>query len=140
MAEFFHGTGLLQAQEIITNRIDLTQGGGELGQGFYTTETDFIAFAWAEKRYGPANMRVLEFSMADDDFYEMNPICLDYAESVAARSMIKRMGTTRTYLFDRHIVWSEIVGVEPSVYGSQCKFESQHSVDILEETPAVVHR
>lgn len=45
----FHGTGQVDANHMAAGNIDVTQGGGEFGRGFYTQYSERKARAWARK-------------------------------------------------------------------------------------------
>lgn len=117
----YHGTSDLVAEELVSGKIDIRIGGGELGQGFYLSMAIQDAKAWAVQKHGCET--VVEFQMDEVDFYNFDIKCLDYLETILLRFMIKRQGQTRTYKFNKDIVWGPIVGGS-KVRSDQHKWES----------------
>lgn len=126
----FHGTSLLHAAEIAAGRINVTLGGGELGRGFYTGEFLHEARAWAFHTNVEGNARVVALEIDDADFFAADPLSLTASQAMAYRNNIRSAGVTRTYLFDRNVVWSEIVGSE-RVKGDQYKWESSTAETLI---------
>lgn len=120
---FFHGTSERHAAKIEAGSIDVALGGGELGRGFYTGEFLHEARAWAFHTTVEGNARVVEFEIDDADFFATAPLSLTASQAMAYRNNIRLADATRTYLFDRNVVWSEIVGSD-RVKGDQYKWES----------------
>ncbi|MFT8634192.1 hypothetical protein [Novacetimonas hansenii] len=126
----FHGTSEPHAAKIAAGGIDVTLGGGELGRGFYTGEFLYEARAWAFQTNAEGNARVVEFEIDDSDFFATEPLSLTASQAMAYRNNIRLANTTRTYLFDRNVVWSEIVGSD-RVKGDQYKWESSTAETLI---------
>ena len=132
MDEFYHGTSKTFAAKISKEGINPTLGGGELGQGFYVSDKAYVTFNWADKCFGINERKVMKFLLKGEDFFELNPLQLDYNRAVAECKHIRDLGATRSYRFNRNIVWSEIVGIE-SIRQDQFKFETDHATNKLQE-------
>lgn len=121
--EAFHGTSKNTARSIFSSGIDVTSGGGELGQGFYTTTEYHVAKAWAKKKF-PGNHEIMEFDICETEFENLNPLLLNKMESMKFRKNIKDGAVQSSYKFDRNAVWGKIVGGSSSGEDNQIKFES----------------
>lgn len=117
----YHGTSEQFAKEIASGKIDVTAGGGELGQGFYLGTELHVAKAWAKQKFGSET--VVEFVMSEDDFWNFDIEALDLLEATTIRLEIKSRGAQKSHIFNKDIVWSPIVG-GPKVYCDQDKWES----------------
>ena len=117
----YHGTADRYAEEIAEGKIDISQGGGELGRGFYLGTALHVAKAWAVQMHGCES--VVEFQYDDDEFWAFDIESLTDIEALECRSYIRTRDLTRTYLFSKDVVWGPIVG-GPKVYCDQHKWES----------------
>lgn len=117
----YHGTSDLFANDLLEGRVDISKGGGELGQGFYLGTALHVAKAWAKQMYGCET--VIEFQVDDDDFWNFDILSLNINEALEHRSTIRARGATRSFKFNKDIVWGPIVG-GPKVYSDQHKWES----------------
>lgn len=126
----YHGTSATDASTICGGGIDVSVGGGELGRGFYTGEFLHEARTWAFHRNPAGRPLVVELTLEDADFFAMDPLCLTAAQAVAYRNNIRSNDSTRTYLFDEDIVWSQIVGTD-RIKCDQYKWESNDAEDFL---------
>lgn len=123
----FHGTAEAHAEKLIEGKVDASLGGGELGQGFYLGTALHVAKAWALQMHKSES--VVEFQF-DDDFWNFDIQGLDEIEAIEHRSIIRESKQTRTYKFNKDIVWGPIVG-GPKVYADQHKWESKKGEDFL---------
>jgi len=128
----YHGTTKTVATSILAGAIDVSQGGGELGMGFYTCEYLWVAKAWARNR-NKQEAAVVVLSVPDDEYYKLEPLLLSRTEALSERNKIKAAVTTRTHLFNANVVWSPIVGTT-RVDADQHKFESKTSQALLNST------
>jgi hypothetical protein len=124
--EVFHGTWIHVAQDLVDGKVDVTRGGGELGRGFYTQDELYNAMAWAYRVTGGIKAAAAAgFEMLEEDFYALNPLCLTYDQALEKRRRIRSQEATRTFLFDRNVVWGPIVGGQStSLRFDQHKYES----------------
>jgi hypothetical protein len=126
----YHGTNRIAGQAITNNQIDVAIGGGELGRGFYTGDLKHEAFTWAHQIYGAANKSVVEIDIIDDEFFHIDPLCLNYREALNYRRIIRDRQESRTFLFDSNAVWSPVVGKYIPNF-NQIKWESEQSENFL---------
>ena len=126
----YHGTATAVARGLAAGQVDVTQGGGELGQGFYTGQYIHTAKTWAVGRYGDRRRNVVEFDVPDNEVDALDLQMFSGAEATALRNNIRRHGKTRTYTFDCDMVWAPIVG-KPSIVCDQHKWESLDSQALL---------
>lgn len=117
----FHGSSDDYVETLVNGHVDISLGGGELGQGFYLGTTLHVAKAWAKQMHDCE--AVVEFQINDDDFWNFDIKCLNRLEAIEHRQIIKDQKKTRTYQFYKDIIWSPIVG-GPNVYSDQHKWES----------------
>lgn len=124
----FHGTSEEYAESIKSGKIQVSAGGGELGQGFYLGHEIHVAKAWAMQKFGCES--VVEFRMAESDFWGFQIKALDKVEAIEQRRTIKKLGLQRSYTFQQDVVWAPIVG-GAEVYCDQDKWESSRGEDYL---------
>lgn len=122
----YHGTSSTTAATLAAGGVNVTQGGGELGVGFYTGQYLHVAKTWAIHRYGHKNSNVVEFEVDDDEVQCFQIEFLSAGEASSTRANIKRSGTTRTHTFNCDLVWSPIVGTD-KIMSDQHKWESIRS-------------
>lgn len=127
--ECFHGTKSETAKSLMAGNVDVSQGGGELGQGFYTGEYLWVAKAWAANRY-KKDAAVVKFEVPDIEYFALEPLLLSRTDALKHRNDIKAQSATRTYTFKVHVVWSPIVGTT-RVDADQHKFENMKSEILL---------
>jgi hypothetical protein len=126
----FHGTSPATAATLASGGVNVTEGGGELGVGFYTGEYLHVAKAWAVHRYGAKRQNVVEFDVDDNAVQAFDIVWLDAGEASFTRANLKRSGTTRTHAFSCDLVWSPIVGTD-KIQSDQHKWESLRSETAL---------
>ena len=124
----YHGTSSMSAEDIKNGKIDVTLGGGELGQGFYLGDKLHVAKAWAKQRHDTET--VVEIRTEEEKFYNFNILALDYPEVSEYKEKIRGMEETRNYKFDVDIVWSSIIG-RVNLYADQYKWESKDGENFL---------
>jgi hypothetical protein len=129
----YHGTSPAQANQIAQGNVDVSLGGGELGQGFYSQTNLYEAKQWAFHRFGGRQANVVEFAHDDNDIENLNYQLLGTGGASLLRQKIKALGATRTYKFFVDMVWSPIVGSE-RIHGDQLKWESDKSAQLLNGT------
>lgn len=130
----YHGTDLETAKKLVSGKIDVLLGGGELGQGFYLTDRLHTAKSWAWHRHKSTN--VVKIEVKDQDFFSLSIQILDIETAKQIQQMIKKMGQTRSYQFGCDVVWSPIVGdamlqLKTRVTHDQYKWESKKAEDLL---------
>ena len=124
----FHGTTETHVDKLIEGKVDVSLGGGELGQGFYLGTALHVAKAWAVQMHKSES--VVEFQFDDDEFWNFDIQGLTEIEAIEYRSNIRASGQTRNYKFNKDIVWGPIVG-GPKVYSDQHKWESKNGENFL---------
>ena len=133
--EQYHGTNIDIAREIGTGQIDVTRGGGELGQGFYAGDLSHEAFNWAWHQYNRAKA-VVKLTLNDDDLLNLNPMCLSLNETHLHRRRIRDIGQTRSFQFMVNVVWAPVVGKSIPNF-SQFKYESKIAETYLNGTTVI---
>lgn len=135
----FHGTDSDTAQLLLTNQINVSLGGGELGRGFYLGDLKHQAFIWAYKRF-PKKYAVVQFTLNEDDIIDEQKFKLllipSFVEAQKYSHLIKHQGITRLFLFRVDIVWSPVVGIRYDGF-NQFKFESSKSETYLNQTTII---
>src|SRR5574344_1855501 len=94
--ESYHGTTVVASQNIVKGAIDVSMGGGELGQGFYTGTYIWEAKSWARMKHN--SNAVVEISVSENIFYQLNIELLDYIQTTSLRNSIRCNNSTRTHL------------------------------------------
>lgn len=128
----YHGCRQEDVAKLVTGHIDVSQGGGELGRGFYTTLSLNTARAWAW--YKHQSRTVLEITLADQDFEDLEPLILTREQAYYYRRLIKTLGQTRTYQFHRNLIWAPIVGDRMTQGEEQLKWESKMAERLINST------
>lgn len=127
----YHGTDKASALLIMKDGIDVTQGGGELGRGFYTGNYEWEAFNWNWHKHSDKGS-VIKFDISEEPFYEHDVRILTVTEGMAFYSAIKKGGHTRTHLYHCDVVWASFFGYEPkSANAEQMKFESKDAENFM---------
>ncbi|MDF4820625.1 hypothetical protein [Vibrio parahaemolyticus] len=128
----YHGTLECDGNAIISGAIQVTLGGGELGQGFYLGDMAHEAFAWAKKKGARYKKpyAVVKFEMTEVDFFSFNILSIDRDIALYWKREIKYIGAPQTYNFGVDMVWSPIVGgnIEDA---NQYKWESNSAESYL---------
>jgi hypothetical protein len=126
----YHGTSTTSVIALASGKVNVTLGGGELGQGFYTGEYLHEAKAWAYHKSGDKQQNVVCFSAPDTEIEKLHFAVLDQGAASLKRYQIKKAGHTRTHLFKVDLVWAPIVGSERAS-GEQYKWESKKAEVLL---------
>ncbi len=124
----FHGTDQNSANAILTTGIDVTLGGGELGQGFYVGENVALVAARAKGKT-PNNFAVIEFDVNNSDFITLNMKIIRRQDFLVKQwaSLIRRNLThTRTYGYD--VICAPYATFE---FSNQYKFETQAGENVI---------
>jgi hypothetical protein len=127
--EQFHGTNISNASAISSGLIDVTKGGGELGQGFYTGDLVYEAFTWAWHQY-KQDKAVVKFNLNDEELLALDPLCLKTHETKLHRENIRKSRKTRTFKFFKNVIWAPVVGKNIHNF-NQFKYESTKAQDYL---------
>lgn len=133
--EQYHGTNKNTAIKIFDGKIDVTIGGGELGQGFYTGDLSHEAFSWSWHKF-KMDKTVVKLTIDDDDFLNLAPKCLDFNQTKTYRNKIKSNGETRTFKFNENVIWAPIVGKEIANF-YQIKYENSIAQDFLNKVNVI---
>ena len=133
----YHGTDSSSADSILLGQIDVSKGGGELGQGFYVGNLAHQAFAWAYhkgKQYH-TGYKVIAFDIDLARFNVLNRKYLSRAEAKLIRKSLRSHNQQhRTFRFNG---WDAIIA--PIVgkyipYFMQIKFEGKSGQDFINDT------
>lgn len=127
--EQYHGTNKNTAIKIFDGKIDVTIGGGELGQGFYTGDLSHEAFSWSWHKF-KKDKAVVKLTIDDDDFLNLTPECPDIHQTKTYRNKIRSNGETRIYKFHKNVIWAPVVGKIIDNF-HQFKYESSTAQDYL---------
>lgn len=132
----YHGTYKDSVEQIMRNNINVRQGGGELGQGFYVGNLAHQAFAWAYhkgERFG-GRYGVIQFNIDDRAFYLLQRLYLKRSQAAAKRLQMRNEGTQRTYIFGVDAVIAPVVGGRYIPNFTQIKFEGDIGQDFINAT------
>ena len=130
----YHGTDRQSGLKLEQGNVDITFGGGELGQGFYLSQWHYVARQWAHHRC--KSSAVVQFQVPERTFWNQNLLPLSKWQADHFRQQVRRALATRTYRFEVDIVWAPIVGTL-SIYSDQYKYESEQSQALL-NSPEVI--
>jgi hypothetical protein len=119
----FHGTSDTGATAIVSGKVDVLLGGGELGRGFYTGNQFHEAKAWAVHKHSRVSHKVVTIDVEEPNFFSLDVVALSAPETMAYRNNIRRAGATRTHVFSCDVVWAPIMGTGVA-RGDQHKWES----------------
>lgn len=132
----YHGTDEDSAEHIMRNNINVRQGGGELGQGFYVGNLAHQAFVWAYykgkrvgRRYG-----VIQFNIEDRAFNQLQRLYLTRHQAAGKRLQMRDEGSQRTYIFEVDAVIAPVVGGRYIPHFTQIKFEGDIGQDFINAT------
>ena len=126
----YHGTSNVIAVNLVKGNVDVSLGGGELGQGFYTGEHLYLAKAWAFHISGDKHKNVVQFSTLDSEIECLSMEILDHGSASLKRNELKKYKATRTYRFGVDLIWAPIVGKD-KIVGDQYKWESDPAALLL---------
>lgn len=124
----YHGSDENSVKTLMQGNIDVTMGGGELGQGFYLGNMLHVAKAWAMNKH--KSKAVLEIEVEDSELESLEPLVLSYKEACEKRASIRKKSKQRTYIFNKNVVWAPIVGTK-KIETDQLKWESVNSQTLL---------
>lgn len=127
----FHGCSEDHVNELLSGKIDVNKGSGELGQGFYLGTALHVAKAWAKQKFDCES--VLEIQILDKDFWAFDIQCFTREEAIEQRRLIRSIEKTTSFKFNKDVLWSPIIG-GPVVYADQHKWESQKGELFLNST------
>jgi len=126
----YHGCPKHIIKKLLAGKIDVSVGGGELGRGFYSTLDLWAAKQWAISIH--QSETVLKIEISDEDFADLDSLILSTSQAQYYRNKIKQSKETRIYLFNRNVIYSQIVGdkmVAKNVF--QLKWESRIAERLL---------
>ncbi len=132
----FHGTSISNANKIVgsPNKVDVSLGRGELGQGFYTGTSIALAAIWAQSRHR-SNSAVIKFELSESDFVKLSGHVIKKRKCLKKiwNDLIKQKKTL-THKFGFDYIISPFATVEET--GSQLKFESKKAENVLNNSRA----
>lgn len=121
--EMYHGTSVQAAEDIEENGVDVTKGGGELGQGFYVGDLMYKACAWAWNKY-TEQPAIIRYQINDEEFVQQDVLCLSREAAKRKRFEIKKKNSKRSHKFNVAAVWAPVVGIDVENF-NQIKFEKK---------------
>lgn len=126
--DFFHGTSKASRIKIEgpPANIDIRQGGGEMGQGFYLGDNLTLAIAWAKGRY--KNPGVLKFGVNNSAYAGLAFKQMSHRQVLNTWQQLKRLRTHRTHTFGSDVVFGPLA---TAPYAGQYKFESKNAENLL---------
>lgn len=126
----YHGTNTAAATQIAAGNVNVSLGGGEFGQGFYTGEHLWAAKSWAFNKSQDRSKNVVIFDVPDASVTVLNIRIIDRRTASFCRINIRRRNATRTHQFGVDMVWGPVVGND-SIRCEQHKWESTASQILL---------
>lgn len=120
----YHGTDRNAAQNIVgpPPNVDVTLGGGELGQGFYMGDSLALAISWAKGRYASQGC-VVEADIDELVYAQLIVKTLNHAAVLNTWTQLRYNGTESTFRFGVDVVYGPLA-TYPHV--AQHKFESSY--------------
>lgn len=109
--------------------MDVTQGGGELGRGFYMGESLALAISWAKGKHGLQSC-VVEADIDDSEYVKLNIKTLNHAAVLNTWAQLRYNGTERSYLFNVDVVYGPLATYP---HTAQHKFESARAQNVLNQ-------
>lgn len=124
----YHGTDIKAADSIMTNGVDVTLGGGELGRGFYVGENPALVAARAKGK-NKENFAVIEFKVDVSQFIRLDMKIVRRRELLVKQwEKLMRNNTTRSKLYDVDVVCAPYATFE---FSNQYKFESESAETVI---------
>lgn len=126
----YHGTNINSANNIVgpPPNIDVTRGGGELGQGFYVGDNIALAVSLAKGRHN-ANAAVIKFEIDDHQYVQLNTKILGRRHYVWSQwRSIVRSRLANSYLFNVDVICAPFATLD---FSHQYKFESIAAQTVL---------
>jgi hypothetical protein len=109
--------------------IDVTRGGGEFGQGFYTQDSRSNAMTWVQNRFPQRDQPcVLELSIDDLAYSALRILTLNQRQAQRLTRRLRKAGTVRTHQEGVDVVVGPLNG---SAWNNQQKFESATAEGLL---------
>lgn len=109
----YHGTSKEFLSDLITGKIDVTKGGGEFGQGFYTGNKVHLVSAWAwhkSKRF-KQEMAVISYVVNDYAMIDLRITMLTTDQAINIRKRTRNEYRTRNVVFtNSDLVIGPVVG------------------------------
>ena len=133
MPKFYHGTRVpvatVMAGVPAHGGIDVSFGGGEFGQGFYTQSSKSNSLTWALNHCGnPLAACILEVEIDPVKFAAFAKRLLNQKQSQKLTQRLRNKGTTRTHRVGVDVVIGPLAG---SLRIKQQKFESKNAEVVL---------
>ena len=126
----FHGTDNVSAKRIVgpPSSVDVKNGGGELGRGFYLGENVSLAASFSRGKFGN-NGSVIKFEIDDSMYINLNIKILNRSQYIYHlwKSLIRRK-ITMSHLFNVDVVCAPYATID---FSYQYKFESKAAQDTL---------
>jgi hypothetical protein len=131
--KYYHGTNKKHDSDILgpPPKIDVDKGGGEIGQGFYTTNDPWIAKTWAVGKHGESDASVYEISFVGNEIQVMklsSYLIRTVNELIGNWIGLLRTKRTKTFKFGFDIIDAPFATIEAA---RQYKFETKKAEKIL---------
>ncbi len=117
----YHGTNKISKNKIVgpPQAVDVSTGGGEIGQGFYVGENMSMAIVWAKGRWKKPS--VLEFDVSNKLYAQLNLKQMNHQQVLNEWHKLKRTNTHRTHKYGFDVVFGPLA---TNPFAVQYKFES----------------
>ena len=108
--KLYHGTASRYTATLTSKQIDMTKGGGELGQGFYVGNNLHLVSAWAWQKF-QERMSVVEYEINDSSLLALRTFILSKTQAKAIRYKLAMRRRKRQLYFKNHdLVIGPVVG------------------------------
>ena len=108
--KLYHGTSKNCELDLINGRVDVTKGGGEFGQGFYTSNKVYLVSAWSWHKF-KQKMSVITYDVDDSKLMCVRIKQLSQKQATNKRKDIQKRQMKRKLVFeDYDLVIGPVVG------------------------------
>lgn len=108
--KWYHGTDYSTAQNLFAKKINITNGGGELGQGFYMGNFMHQAKQWAYYKNNenniPSSIVTFEFTPWISLKYQL----IGFTRGLEIYANLNKKGTQRSHVFGYDFVLCKVLG------------------------------
>ena len=124
----YHGTNKASKNKIVgpPQAVDVSKGGGEMGEGFYVGENMTMAIAWAKGRWKKPS--VLEFDVPNKLYAQLNFKQMSHKQVLNDWHQLKRAKLHKTYKYGFDVVFGPLA---TNPFAVQYKFESTPAESLL---------
>jgi len=119
----FHGASKANIKNLASGNINVSIGGGELGQGFYLSNYFYAAKEWARAKHNSGSVLAV-YTTRRKIVSRLGFARIDLQSAYNLRRYIRKTAQTRTYIIGNDVIKSPIVGNNKLNDVTQYKFES----------------